>query len=455
MTNRKSELLDHAKLKRDVAATRAAGLTGSWNDGGGLKLVLTKAGKARFVHRYSHRGRTPEHWFKGEFPDGIGLAEARRLRNIDKALVAAGKDPLTVGEEALEVPTVAEYARRSFEKLAPPGERHDPRTSQWLRDMTHRIGAVAKLRVNDVRLTDVANALACYWDGERATPSAERMVGRLVRLLDRWHVQEQPDSDWVNPISMRRLKQRLGDARHYIRNRPSLRFEDAPAFMAELRAMDTMAARLAEFTILAGVRPVEAREAKWQEIDWSRRQWVIPAARMKTQKGKGEFGRDHIVPLSLGMVRCLRRAARCLPCRAENYIFPSLTRWRGERPAVAANALTAKPARDVVRTLRPGCTLHGWRSTLVSWGVAIPHRRLPPFGLDVMDKCLAHEKINAHSDVSSAMRHYAHHAGGDPYLARRKQVQREWSVYLDGRTLPAPAAAVPTPATVVQLPLAA
>lgn len=454
--NRKTELLENAKLRREVAAAKAAGTTGSWNDGGGLKLVLTKAGRARWVHRFSYRGRVPEKWYPGQFPNEIGLAEARRLRNIDKALVASGKDPLSTSEEALSVLTLAEFCRRNFNRLAPPGERHDPKTSQWLRDMTHRIGPVARLRVSDVRLTDVGNALARYWDGERATPTAERLARRIRRALKLWHVQEQPGNrDWVNPIDLSGLKDLLGDARHHTRNRPSLDFEDAPAFMAELRAVDTMAARLAEFTILTGVRPGEAREAKWQEIDWKRRQWVVPAARMKTQKGKGEFGRDHIVPLSLGTVRCLRRAARCMPCKPGDYIFPSLTRWRGERPETAAKAFTAKPARDLVRTLRPNCTLHGWRSTLVSWGVGVPHRNRPEFALEVMDKCLAHEKINARSEVSIAMKHYAHRAGGDPYLARRRVVMREWSVFLDGRASPAPAAAAPTPDNVVRLPLAA
>jgi integrase len=421
MAKRKTELLDHAKLRREVAAAKAAGLTAAWNDGGGLKLVLTPAGRARFVHRYSHRGRTPERWFPGQYPADISLTEARRLRDLDMALLAAGKDPLMADEDALAVPTLEAFCRQHFARLAPPAERDNPDRSEWMRDMTHRIGHVGKVRINDVRLTDVEAALRPYWKGDCATPSAERLVGRISRAIELWHALERPDDDtWVNPISMRRLKKRLGDAQHVEQHRPSLPFEKLPALMGELAEIDSLTARLLEFTILTGVRAKEARGARWGEIDWRARTWTVPAGRMKGRKA-------HVVPLSLGAVRVLRRAARAMPCRPEDPCFPSL----GVSCSLdALKPLSNKPATDLLRRLRPGVTLHGMRSSLTAWGVAIPHRRHGPFELQLMDKVLAHIKVKDHDQVSAAIRAYAHNAGQDPYLARRRVVMREWSRYL-------------------------
>lgn len=439
VTNRKTktELLDHAKLKREVATLRTGGQTGSWSDGGGLKLVLTPAGRARFVHRYSYRGRTPEKWYPGEYPTTISLSEARRLRDADRALIAAGKDPLTAGAGTLATPTLEAFCRTHFVRLAPLGERHDPARSTWMRDMTHRIGHLRKVRIDDVRLTDVEAALRPYWKGETATPTAERLVGRVSRAIELWHALERPDDDtWMNPISMKRLKRRLGDAPHVEKHRPSLPFEHMPALMAELAGVDGMTARLLELTVLSGLRAKEARGLRWSEIDWKARTMTIPATRMKGRKA-------HVVPLSLGMVRCLRRAARGMPCKPHDPCFPNLTNG-----ADLANltTLSAKPATDLLRKLRPGVTLHGCRSSLTAWGVAIPHRRHLPFELMLMDKCLAHIKTKDHDQLSAAIRAYAHNAGVDPFLDRRRIVLREWSAYVSGRAEPVRVQMTPTPA---------
>lgn len=437
MTKRKTELLDHNTLRAEVARYKAAGMTGSWNDGGGLTLRLTPAGKARFVHRYTFRGRTPEHWLPGEYPTEITLTEARHMRDTDRALVAADKDPLAATAEDLEVPTLEAFCRKYFRKLAPKCERDDPVNSCWMRDMTHRIGHLGKVPISDVRLTDVEAALRHYWDGDRATPTAERLVGRIRRAVDLWHALERPNDDtWRNPITMPRLKARLGDEPHVVKNQTSLPFMELPAVMAALREVDSMPARLAEFTILTGVRTVEAREARWQEIDWRARTWTIPATRMKGRK-------EHVVPLSLGMVRCLRRAAKNLPCRPTDLMFPSFA-WVGIKP-VEPQPFNPHPARYALRDAAPGsaATLHGMRAALTAWGVAVRHRRQPPFELQLMDKCLAHIKVKDHDPVSAAIRHYAHNAGVDPFLDRRRVVMREWSVFLDGRAGPAAAATAP------------
>ncbi|MCY1372492.1 Prophage integrase IntS [compost metagenome] len=52
--------------------------------------------------------------------------------------------------------------------------------------------------------------------------------------------------------------------------------------------------------MLTGVRPSELREAPWEEIDFRKALWSIPASRMKKR-------RDHLVPLSRQAVEALKQ----------------------------------------------------------------------------------------------------------------------------------------------------
>ncbi len=60
MAARAADKLRHKDLLTAIARLRAAKQTATFSDGGGLTLVVTKAGKARFVHKYQWQGRTVE-----------------------------------------------------------------------------------------------------------------------------------------------------------------------------------------------------------------------------------------------------------------------------------------------------------------------------------------------------------------------------------------------------------
>ena len=64
-----------------------------------------------------------------------------------------------------------------------------------------------------------------------------------------------------------------------------------PAFIADLRSRDAMAALALEFCILTATRTGETLGAEWKEIDLETGLWVIPASRMKV-------GKDHRIPLN-------------------------------------------------------------------------------------------------------------------------------------------------------------
>ena len=161
-----------------------------------------------------------------------------------------------------------------------------------------------------------------------------------------------------------------------------------------------------EFTILTAVRVSEARGATWDEIDFDKALWTVPAARMK-------MGLKHIVPLSdraLAILRALHEhRGRGL------HVFPG---GRAGRPLSRTSILDQS-----MRTTGGKASVHGWRATFRSWcsetGVAF----------EVAEACLAHgkDKIVAAYDRTSM-------------IERRRVVHQAWANWLAG---PASAEVIP------------
>ena len=65
------------------------------------------------------------------------------------------------------------------------------------------------------------------------------------------------------------------------KNRKHLKREEVPDFLSNLRAEDDNSQMkwLVSLMFLTMTRPVEAREAKWSEIDLEKALWIIPAER--------------------------------------------------------------------------------------------------------------------------------------------------------------------------------
>src|SRR5262249_55666873 len=107
-----------------------------------------------------------------------------------------------------------------------------------------------------------------------------------------------------------------------------------------LRARDSLSARALEFTILTVARAGETIGATWDEIDdLKAKTWTIAASRMKGR-------REHRVPLPDRAVDILRT----LPRQSER-VFP----------------LGDMAMLRLLRAMRPGTTVHGFRSTFRDW----------------------------------------------------------------------------------------
>jgi integrase len=428
--------LDNIALTRRVERCQKHGVEGRFACGPGLSLVVTAAGRARFIHRYSWGGKYESLWLDGVYPRDVTLAEARVQVEAHRALLDQRinpKDDRRSGSLGAD-PTLAEYARHVFPLLATPKDiKLGPDNSEWLRTVTTHLGALADMPIDKIVLTQIKAAVAHRWVNHKPTPTAKTIVMRLRKVLRHRHGTTRPDDRyWNNPADFEVLCDLLGNRPHRRKSRPSLSWRELPAFVAELRQIELMSARCLEWAILTGSRSGEATGARWGEIDWRARTWVIPPERLKTEQNKDEDGKPFVVPLSLAMVQLLRRTAdKRRDLAPSDLIFPS---GFCERPKeYRGNALLF-----LAQDLRPGITVHGFRASLTAWGAGTAHRDRDPFGLDLMDRALGHQIGSRHGQggggLSGALANYAHDAGGDLFLGRRQSVMREWSAYLGGRT---------------------
>lgn len=167
--------------------------------------------------------------------------------------------------------------------------------------------------------------------------------------------------------------------------------------MHELRGREGTAPRALEFIILTAARVSEAVNAQWDEIDFKRCLWVVPAERMKA-------GREHRIPLSDAAVKLLKAQA---VKKQSDFIFPG---WRTNKPLTGAACL--KLLDDDMK--RPALTVHGFRSTFRDW--CAEHTNFPR---EIAEAALAHVISNK---VEAAYQR------GD-LLERRRLLMQAWADY--------------------------
>ncbi len=100
------------------------------------------------------------------------------------------------------------------------------------------------------------------------------------------------------------------------KHRPYIQASELPAFLKKLASYDGhLQTKLAlRLLMLTFVRTTELRAALWQEIDWAKAEWRLPADRMKMKE-------LHIVPLAKQAIGVLRELQTLSADR--KFIFPN------------------------------------------------------------------------------------------------------------------------------------
>lgn len=358
----------------EVKTAKTEGKDISLFDGFGLLLYVTTAGNRIWRFRYSHPiTKKRQTYTIGRYPD-FTLAEAREVREELRRLLARGIDPIE--NKKKEKAELEKKHNQSFALIA--GNWLELKRKSGLRENSilniertinrHLIPLIGKMNVHEIRAPEIITALKSYAD----RPAQLSIMMDKANAVMNYAINTGVITS--NPL----LK--INNAFPPPTRTPvkALPIEDLPDFIKTIESSSFHISSLNAllFQIITMVRPREACNAAWSEVDFDTRLWTIPATRMK---GK----REHVVPLSDQAIEVLERMKSY---KCNNYIFFGAVK---NKP-ITASSIT----RAIHRTSFYGrLTLHGFRSM---WSTLLNEEGFNP---DVIEAALAHKSGDSLRDT--------------------------------------------------------
>jgi integrase len=378
---------------------------GKYGDGEGLWLHVRKPGQAQW---YLHYGpRSGQRIMSLGNVEHVPLAEARERAAELRKQLADGVDPLQKREQAKATARIEKARATTFAEACnayiaahEPSWRNAHHRYQWRTTLNYACEKIGSLPVGAIETDHVLQVLEPIWTVKPET--ASRLRGRIETVLSYATVRGWRDRAALNPAIWRgHLQLTLPSKRKLraVKHLAALPWQDAPAFMAKLRARDGYGAHALQFAILTAARSGEIRAARWTEMDLARAVWTVPAERMKA-------GREHRVPLSEPALAILREMAEVKD--GSGLVFLGMKR--------------GVPMSDVTlgavlrRMGRGDLTVHGFRSTFRDWaGEATHHAR------EVIEFALAHTVAGKTEGA---------YWRGDLF-EKRQRLMNDWADFLD------------------------
>jgi integrase len=371
---------------------------GRHGDGHGLYLVVDPSGARRWIVRVvvkGHRNRKGGP-LRTDFglggADVVALDEARAKALEYRRMAKSGLNPRFNARR--EMPSFEEIARQvHIDRL--PTWKNAKHGAQWINTLAdYAFPKIGRLPVSDIGQPEVLACLSPIWTAKPET--ARRLAQRIGTVLD--VARSKGFRVGENPVLAIRQAKVLPKVSVRPKHHSAMHWRDVPAFYADLRDRDAMAAKALMFTCLTGCRTGEVLGARWEEFDFDAAVWVIPQSRMKG-------GETHRVPLTSEMLTILEP----LKALRSEVVFEGQKRHRPLSNMAMLMLLRRMRVKDV--------TVHGFRSAFRDWAAEAanaPH--------EVAEMSLAHkvgrdvERSYARSDL----------------LDRRRALMERWCRHVTG-----------------------
>ncbi|HIF9240589.1 TPA: integrase domain-containing protein [Photobacterium damselae] len=368
------------------------------SDGQGLQLRVMPNGTRswRFVYKSPDTGKQSR-LSLSSYPK-LSLANARKTANEARELVARGIDPKKNQKEKQRQAQLD--ANGTLLKVA----------TDWME--------VKKSTISEDYASDVWRSLELHvFPSHGNTPVKEITAPAMIETLQ--SVQANGSLE-----TLRRLCQRLNDIMTYAVNcgaihsnplqgikaaflkpqkkhMPTIPPSELPNLMRDIHNANIrrITRYLIHFQLHTMTRASEAAGARWEEINFEDRVWIIPAERMKMK-------REHRIPLSRQVVDLLNDIKPISSHR--EHVFPSDKNPLKHRSEQGANAAIKRM---------------GYGGELVSHGMrSIASTAMNEHGFDPMliEACLAHV------DKNEVRRAY----NRSDYLERRRELIEWWSNFI-------------------------
>lgn len=367
-------------------------------DGGGLYLEVAPSGGRWWRFKYRFGGKE-KRFSLGVYPE-VSLKEARERRDDARKQLNAGIDPgearkITKAEVIEQVEnTVESVAREWFEKHSPRWKlSHSSKVIRRLEcDIFPWIGTRP---IRDIKAPELLSVMRRI-ESRGAIETAHRALQNCGQFFRYAVVTGRTDRD---------VAADLRGALAPVKERHHASITEPQAVGQLMRAIEgyggsfvtKCALRLAP---LVFVRPGELRKAEWNEINFERSEWRIPAARMK-------MNAPHIVPLSTQAIAILSELQTLTG--QGRFIFPG---YRNPNWYMSENTVNAALRR--LGYSKTEMTGHGFRS------MASTLLNEQGWNRDAIERQLSHTE----RDAIRAAYNYAEH------MPERRRMMQAWADYL-------------------------
>ncbi len=381
-----------------IKSIKPSGKIERFHDSQGLYLELSAAGGKHWRWKYRFDGKEKRMTF-GAWPE-VSIRTAREMRDACRKALKEGLDPAA---EKKQAKPATGSGGRTFKAVADEWVKNQRNVwaENHAKTVEERLTANVYPFVGDTPI-DVLGpqdilALLRRIEERRAFEVAKRVLG-ICSLVFRYGVAiGAVSSDPCRDLRGALVPHQKGQFAALTKP------QDVGVLMLAIddyKGSGVVRAAL-KFSALTFCRPGEIRKAEWQEIDFDRQEWTIPAAKMKVRV-------EHRVPLSRQALEALRGLHPLTG--AGKYLFPGP---RGVDKPLSENAINT--AIRIMGYGKEQMTAHGFRAMASSLLNEIGHRS------DVIEAQLAHKG----ADKIRAIYNRAQ------YMDERRQLMQAWADYLD------------------------
>ena len=369
-------------------------------DGGGMFLLIKPDGSKYWRLKYTYVGKE-KLLALGVYPE-VSLKEARKKHDEYKTKLAEGIDPVQDKKQSKN--ELKENVANTFENIALEWHKHKWKDSvkkdaklELSRLKRHIFPYLGSIPIKKITAQQLISTIRNMEDNGILSESQKTrsIVGQVFKYA----------------IATKRAEHNLiqDTARAYkqpnVKHHPNFSEKELKEFLktfADFKGNPITKLAL-KFLTLTFVRSNELRGARWEEFDFEKNEWRIPAERMKMKE-------QHIVPLSKQSLAVLEEIKKLSFKENESgLLFPSAI--RSEKP-ISDNTLS-KALRD--QGYQGKATPHGMRATA---STILNENGFKP---DVIERQLAHCERNK---VRASYNHAQ-------YLQERREMMNWWGDFVE------------------------
>ncbi len=372
-------------------------------DGGGLYLEVLPTAKKLWRLKYYYL-KKEKRISLGPYPL-VTLAEARNAREDAKKLLLKDIDPSAARKDKKRL--TSRNAENTFKAVAL--EWHGQNKDRWSKNYAYKVLRGLELNVFPFighrpisQITPPELLSECLRRPEqRGSLDIAARTRQICGQVFRYGIQTGR-CEW-NAAENLKGALKTKKTEHF----RTINSKEIPAF---LKALERNEARLFERTrravqlsLLTFCRPKEIRMARWEDIDFEEKIWLIPAHIMK-------MGKEHFVPLSRQAIAVLKEQETEVEMLNTPWVFPSQVRPREPMSDGTVNKAIKRLGygKDMVA--------HGFRAL-----ARTTIREQLKYHSEIIEKQLAHKSPGPLGEAYDRTQ----------FIDERTVMMQEWADYLD------------------------